>query len=808
MIAARILKHVLRAALFASVSCGALLAMPVAANAAEVNEQLYDSAVQELQRALEQEPRWVKIHAGESLLSLGLDDHVEEIFDEELKQYGNEPQYRIGIWRVLFRAAANPEQRSRYLNQIRNTYLDKSAPDRSDAAESLAKLGYAILTEDRRQFEELGRDASDAGAPFRRWILAVSGDQQDVRYLADLLDSSDAEIRANTAYALKHLADKLPPEIVKKLASKAAAEPPSKHRVYLISAAYVTARDAAQKSWFKKQLKHYTNNSASDEKYEAATALATRGTSDDLQELTALLHDSDPDVRVAAAHAILRIDRRRPLPFEALDWIVLAGYGAGMLAIGWYFARRNANSDEYLLAGRNMKPWAVGLSYFATLFSTITYLAYPGEVIRYGPVILGSVLAYPFVYLVVSRWLIPSIMSLNVTSAYELLEKRFGLSVRLLGATFFLMLRLVWMSVIIFATAQSVLVPLIRLPESATPWVCLVMGMLTVTYTSVGGLPAVIWTDVAQTFILFAGAIISIVLISFKMGGVSAWWPHEWPYQWGPVTVGFDPGARITIASAMALQFVWYICTAGSDQMAVQRYLATRDAASARKMFGISLTADALVSILLAALGLALFGFFHANPRLLPDGETLLNSADMLLPQFIVKVLPAGLSGMVVAGLLAAAMSSLSSGVSASSSVVMVDWINRFKLIESQNRDPVRLARRVSWFVGLTVVFLSYLATFVSGNLLEVTNKLCNLLTAPLFVLFFMAMFVPWATAFGTWTGASASVCAAVAIAYFEFMGLSFTWIMPVSLLTGIVAGCTVSLFPIGASRPMLKLSE
>ncbi len=179
-----------------------------------------------------------------------------------------------------------------------------------------------------------------------------------------------------------------------------------------------------------------------------------------------------------------------------------------------------------------MKPWAVGLSYFASLFSTISYLAYPGEMIKYGPMILSGILAYPFIFLVVSRFLIPFILRLKITSAYEILETRFGLSVRMLGSTFFLLLRLVWMSVIIYATSKNVLVPLLRINDAATPWVCLALGTLTVIYTSLGGFSAVIWTDVTQTFILIFGAILSIVVISISLGSFTAWWPRTWGADW------------------------------------------------------------------------------------------------------------------------------------------------------------------------------------------------------------------------------------------------------------------------------------
>jgi SSS family solute:Na+ symporter len=240
--------------------------------------------------------------------------------------------------------------------------------------------------------------------------------------------------------------------------------------------------------------------------------------------------------------------------------------------------------------------------------------------------------------------------------------------------------------------------------------------------------------------------------------------------------------------------------------MAVQRYLATRDARSARRMFGISLCCDALVFTLLAALGLALFAYFQARPEMLPENKTVLTAADGLLLHYIVNSLPVGISGLVVAGLIAAAMSSLSSGLNSSCSVITVDWIDRFRTAKLGEAEHVQMARAVSWVVGLVIVLLSFTPDLVHGNLLEATNKLVNLLTAPLFVLFFMSMFVPWATTFGAWIAELASIAAAVVIAYTNLTGLSFLWIMPGALVTGILSGCIASLLPIGPKCPMLGL--
>ncbi len=490
--------------------------------------------------------------------------------------------------------------------------------------------------------------------------------------------------------------------------------------------------------------------------------------------------------------------------FELVDWLVIVVYAVGMMAIGWKFSRAKS-ADEYLLGGRTMKPWAVGISLFATLMSTLSYLAYPGEIIRHGPMFFSAILAYPLVYFVVGRFLIPHIMRLKVTSAYEILELRLGLSVRLLGSSAFLLLRLFWMALILYATSSAVVVPLIGLGPSATPWVCIAMATLTVAYTAMGGLQAVVVTDVVQTGIMLMGAILALAMITFSLGGVSNWWPTHWSPTWDTPNLFFSTNSRIPLGAAMLSSFTWYICTSGSDQLAIQRYLSTRDTAAARKVFRVSLMCDAGVTTLLSALGIALFAFFSARPELLPSGETVTSSADRLLPIYIMKVLPAGVSGLVVAGMLSAAMDSLSSGINASALVVAEDWINRFRAKRLAEAAQVRQVKLLSWAIGIVVVSISLGASYVPGNLLELCFKVVNLITAPLFVLFFMAMFVPNATVPATWAAAVASISVAVGIAYCGLFGLSFIWIMPASLVAGVVVGFLVGTIPLGRRRPMLQ---
>ncbi len=504
---------------------------------------------------------------------------------------------------------------------------------------------------------------------------------------------------------------------------------------------------------------------------------------------------------------ILAVDPRAQAVLAPVDWVVIAFYALGMLAVGWYYSRRTASTEDYLLGGRTMKSFGVGLSMFATLLSTVSYLSSPGEVILHGPMILCGLLAFPLVVLIVGWFMIPYIMRLRVTSAYEILETRFGLSVRLLGAGLFLALRLLWMATIIHITTSHVLIPLLGWDPRYAPLVCAVLGAITIIYTAMGGLRAVVLTDVIQTCILFAGALLTLMLITRQLGGVANWWPDRWHAHWQQPVWHIDTTARISFPLVFISTLTWHVCTAGSDQVAIQRYLATRDARAARRVLTTSLAANAAVHILLALLGLALLAYYTA--RSAAAQETLdftAIPADSLFPRFIVAGLPAGISGLIVAALLAAAMSSLSSGVNSASAVITIDFIDRFRRTPLDEQAHIRAARWASVFIGAVVVLLTVFVGSVPGNLLEVAYRVANLLVAPMFVMFFLAMFVKFATSQGAWSGVLTAVFVAVLIAYWKPItgreGISFLFIMPASLAAGVLTGTLVSALRYLMPRP------
>jgi SSS family solute:Na+ symporter len=242
---------------------------------------------------------------------------------------------------------------------------------------------------------------------------------------------------------------------------------------------------------------------------------------------------------------------------------------------------------------------------------------------------------------------------------------------------------------------------------------------------------------------------------------------------------------------------VWMTCTAGSDQMSIQRYLATRDAHAARRSFGIQLLSTVLSLGLLGLAGLAVLGYFTARPDAMKTGWSIAADADKLLAHFIVTGLPAGLTGLVIAAILAAAMSSLSSGLNSSSAVIVTDFVGRARGRRMTPEGEVRLARYVSVAVGVVAVGLSLLVGSLADNLLELCFKVVNLLTAPIFVLFFLALFVPRATPFAAVAATVASVTTAVVVA---FAWGAFLWSPPSALVAGVAVGTVASY--VTSSRP------
>ena len=492
-----------------------------------------------------------------------------------------------------------------------------------------------------------------------------------------------------------------------------------------------------------------------------------------------------------------------------IDGVIIALYAFGMIALGFYYRKRQTSTDEYFVGNRTMNPQLIGVSMFVTLFSTISFLSVPGEIYGKGPVLLSQTLAIPLYYLIVGYLVVPAYMRFRVISAYELLEQARGLSVRMTGALMFIMLRLTWMSLLIYLSSQAML-QMLSLGQEKLSYVSLVIGVVAITYASFGGLRAVVITDLLQFCLLFGGALLVVVTVTVRLGGFG-WFPTEWNPDWDTQPLfSLDPNVRVTVFGTVLSATLWWLCTAGGDQTAVQRFMSTVDVKAARQSFLMNSVAGAMVSVILALVAFSLLGYFQARPDLLPAGL----GADRLFPHYIVHHLPIGISGLVVSGLFAAAMSSVDSGVNSLTAVVMTDFFDRFRHQPLGESARVRLSQSLALLIGLIVVFAcSFLIGEVPGNFLEMTQRTLQLYVGPIFLLFFLSLFVPFSTAWGVVAGAVSALLAGASVSSWislnqtiqslgwtppsEWTGIvyfSFQWILPVSLIVGITVGCLVSL--------------
>lgn len=747
-----------------------------------------------IRQVMSESEEWDKVHAATYLLHLDYRDGVYQEFVEEESIHGNTPFYRIGIWRVL--ALSQEGGRTQWVARIREVATDSTAQDQIHAVESLAKLGETtgLNTTSKDPILNLFITWANGQTSAAEWTLTV--DQFLGTLGGEQRDASERERRL-AAYAIANTGNVSGEQWNQLSALSLTSNLPNSTKAYAISAAIASApKDSLKSPLFanlNEELRKIVPSGGDSEIRELILALAENGSSVDLEMLRNLKRS--PALDAAAAYASLRIDRRHDESLTNLDWLVILIYGVLMLWIGWYYSRKNKTKEDYLLGGRKMNPIAVGISLFATLLSTLSYLSYPGEMIKHGPAIFAGMLAFPFVYYAAGWWLIPRIMKMNVTSAYEILEYKLGPSVRYLATFMFLSLRFLWMATIIYVTVDVALLSVVPIDRSYIPVIGIILMVITIVYTAMGGLKAVVITDVIQSIIFMGGGVVSVIVVIFGIGSLTGWLPAEWPGYWNPPQIGFDMQERSTVGNAMLMLFVWYICTTGSDQLAIQRYLSTKDVQAARKSLKVSLYSNLFAKILLGLVGLAMLAYFTNNPHLLSDHGSLQDQADTLFPRFIMVGLPSGVSGILIAGLLAAAMSSLSSSLNSVSSVIAQDVLPHFRRRPKEKSQSLRAVKNLSYITGAITMIMSLFIAQVEGNLFDVVAKVVNLFVAPLFVLFFMALFVPFATVRGTLFAGFAAIAAAIGVAYFQLFGITVLWILPVSLIVGIICGVSFSFF-------------
>lgn len=480
---------------------------------------------------------------------------------------------------------------------------------------------------------------------------------------------------------------------------------------------------------------------------------------------------------------------------QPVDYAIVFCYMLGMMTMGWYLSRKQVNIEDFFVAGRQM-PWlATGMSLIATLMSTLSYLGAPGEMIKHGVAQFIGILALPFVFIIVWTLWVPFFMRLRLTSAYEYLEMRFGPRARLLGVILYLYMRFLWMGAVIYSaslaiahitqdTAPGAIESLTggTIHFDAQSWFYFVListGVVSTAYTVLGGISAVIWTDVMQMIVLFLGAVVTLIVVAAETGtGPLVWWrevtsiSHEIP----PLA-SWDLSERNTILWALCGTFFWHVCTQASDQVALQRYFSNPNVAAARKTAFVGIFLDITMQTLLGMVGAALLVYYLRNPAELPAGVTSPSAtgfSDRIFPHFINYGLPVGVSGFVVAAIFAVAQSSIDSGINATSSVIMIDLVRTHRRTQASEGNELRLAKILTVCIGVIVTIMGILLSLAPKdyNLIDLQLKSFNCVLGPLGAIFMAGMLLRHV---GQTPVVIAGITGAVCGLLFGFMDVVFT---------------------------------
>lgn len=476
--------------------------------------------------------------------------------------------------------------------------------------------------------------------------------------------------------------------------------------------------------------------------------------------------------------------------FSLLDYTIVLVYLAGVTIAGPLLAGKQLTSREYFLGGKAMSWWSVGISIVAGETSTLTFISIPGLAYRSDMHFLQLVAGYFIGRLLVSLFFIPAYYRGDLETAYDFLGKRFGLPLRTFTSTVFIVTRVLASGVRLFATAIPV--HLITGLDYAPS--ILLIGGFTLIYTYRGGLKAVVMMDVVQLVIYLSGAAASVFLILHSLPNgwqdVVSYATRDGGNKFSIINLSFGTGfmdflgAPYTLVGGLLGGTFLTMASHGTDQLLVQRLLGCRSARDSQKALLLDASLVVVQFAFFLVLGLCLYAFYRG----VPFQEMGARSSDEIFPRFIVDHLPHGLAGLLIAGVLASAMGSLSSSISSLASSTFLDIFKRTKRGESLGPGAeVRWSRLLTLFWGLVLIGGAMLFTDTRHPVVEIGLRIASFTYGGLLGTFFLGLLFPKTAQIDAFIGFIAGLTAMTWV----ILGTSidFTWHTFIGCSVTIIAG-------------------
>lgn len=467
------------------------------------------------------------------------------------------------------------------------------------------------------------------------------------------------------------------------------------------------------------------------------------------------------------------------------DYVAVVLYLIAIAIFGSSFYRRNSSAREYFLGSRSISWLPAGISIIAADLSAISVMGAPAWSYKNNLELMWVSAGYPLVAPLVILVFVPFYSRLNLYTAYEYLERRFNLNVRLLTSGLFQMLRSWHVAVAVYGPAL-----VINLVTGLPVWACvLMMGIFTTFYTTLGGIKAVIWTDVIQFFTVTTGILlIFVVALQQIPGGFgAAISTASAAGKLNMINTAFDPSQLTTVWSCIAGGAILSLAPLTTDQAILQRLFTTKSVKDCKQSVILQSVLVMPITFLLYGAGVVLFVFYQSHPERLQG----LTSNNALLPFFAVSELPSGVSGLVIAAIFAASMAVMSAGINSLTTATTVDFYQRVFRPNETPEHYARVGRLGTLIWGVLVTLLALFAEH-AGDLATAYTRVSSVLSGPMLGIFLLGTMTRRATATGSILGAVGGGLSVITV--ITQSNISFFYLGLIGTVITVLLGLAVSL--------------
>ena len=502
-----------------------------------------------------------------------------------------------------------------------------------------------------------------------------------------------------------------------------------------------------------------------------------------------------------------------------VDLTILVAYLVGTVLFGAWFSRSQKNVKDYFVSGQQVPWWAVMGSIVATETSTVTFISVPGYAYLRDFTFMQLVIGYMIGRIVVTVLFVPSLFKGELLTVYQLLGQRFGTGVRRLASVLFLVTRSLADGFRLFATGLVLAALLLARPgldELARSWVpslnptytiliisVLVMGIATIIYTYLGGMTAVIWTDVIQLVIYLVGAVVAAgVLIDRTPGGwneIVATGTAAGKFAWFDLT--FDVTRSYTFWSGVIGGAFLTTATHGTDQLMVQRYLCSSSTRQARVALLSSGAVIFVQFLLFLLIGVMLYVFYTGQAANEIASFTLNGKlqTDRIFPHFIVTHLPVGVVGLVMAAIFAAAMSTLASSLNSSAATAVGDFYIPMTGGEKGDAHYLTVSKVLTAVWGVVQITVAIAAIRLSSRVVDEVLGIASFTNGVILGLFFLGTFTKRVGQTAAFVGI---IAGAALMLYVKLQtGVSWQWYVLIGSVTTFLVGLLTSLLPVASAK-------